>query len=163
MSFRDFDEFIDSRLRLPIRGKTYVIESPDAKTGMWIQEAVTLAARVKAGDAVGAGDLASLELDDDQEKDLYKRVLGPVHAQMVDDGVPWEALKRAGITALIWVAGDTETAEQYWNSGGDPKAAAKAPQDHKRKGSGKSGRRVSRASSPSQQSVEDAATPGPTS
>lgn len=162
MSFKDLDDFFDSSLRLPIRGKTYVVPSPDAKTGLWVQEALTVAAQAKAGQDVDPNTLAALELDDDEEKDLFKRILGTAHAEMVADNLPWEWIKHAGTTALIWAAGNTEAAERFWNSGGDPKAQRGIqPQDHKR--SAKSARRGSRGSSSSPKTVKGEVIPGPKS
>lgn len=152
MSFRDLDEFFDSSLRLPVRGKTYVIPSPDAKTGLWCQRIIALAGKGK--DGLTDDDAASLRLDDDEERDLFQRLLGDAFEEMVADGLPWEHVKHCGMTALMWAAGNSEQAEAYWNAGGDPKAA---PRDRKR--SAKSGRPASRSGS-SSPAAKAKATPG---
>lgn len=153
MSFRDLDEFFDSSLRLPVRGKTYVIPSPDAKTGLWCQRIIALASKAKDGDLTD-DDADSLKLDDDEERDLFQRLLGEAFEEMVADGLPWEHVKHCGMTALMWAAGNSEQAEAYWNAGGDPKAR---PQDRKK--SAKSGRQGSRNGS-SSPAAKAKATPG---
>lgn len=124
MSFRDLDEFFDSSLRLPIRGKTYLVPSPPAEDGLWIMRMLTTADRARAGEEIDAAVLAGLQLDDAQERSLYERCLGPALPEMLADGVPWEMVKHAGTTAFIWVGGDRATAERYWSS---PPGEAPAP------------------------------------
>lgn len=118
MGFRDLDEFFRPSLKLPIRGKVYEVHSPDAVTGLWAQRLMSSATRAaKDENAELTEEQAnSLMLDDQEEADLYKRLLGPAFQEMVDDGVNWEMLKHAGMTALIWAAGNTEAAETYWNN-----------------------------------------------
>ena len=109
-------------LRLPILGKTYRVESPDAATGLWIQSIMSAAAFVRSGATPTDADVQTV-LDDDDERDMYARVLGDTHAQLVADGVPWHTIKRAGTTAVMWVAYGEETAERFWNGeSADPKA-----------------------------------------
>lgn len=122
MTFQDLDEFFDDTLRLPIQGKTYVIESPDAKTGLFVQGLMSLAADARAGRKVDADDLQALHLDDDEEKDLHRRLLGTAFDEMLDDGVKWHRIRHAGQTAIFWVVRGKETAEEFWNGGGTPKA-----------------------------------------
>lgn len=120
--FKDLDEFFDPSLQLPIRGKTYVIESPDAKTGLFVQGMMSLAADARAGLDVNPADLQALKLDDDEERDLHKRLLGPVYDEMLADGVRWHQIQHVGHTVIFWVIRGKAFAEAYWNGGGDPKA-----------------------------------------
>lgn len=114
MSFKQLDEF--PTLKLPIKGKTYVIASPDAQTGLWVQGKM----------AAAVGGETKVVLDDDQERDLHERILGPVHQEMLDDGVPWHTLKHVGATVVLWIMYDETIAERYWNEGDQaPKAPAK--------------------------------------
>ena len=129
MSFRDLDEFLDPTLKLPIRGKTYVVQSVDAKTGLWCQRMMHVAVTAVAGLSMSEADAASLDLDDHQELDLYQRVLGDAYDEMVADGLPWEWIKHAGTTAFMWAAGNREQAESFWASPGKARAT---PQDRKR-------------------------------
>lgn len=129
MSFKNLDEH--PTLRLPIKGKTYVVPSPDARTGLWVQAMVATTAAARAGVTPDQGDV-DLVLDDDEELDLYKRVLGTAHQQLLDDGVPWHTLRKAGVTAFFWIAYGDDVAERYWNGGTPaPKAPAKAKKSAK--------------------------------
>lgn len=147
MAFQDLDEFFDSSLRLPIRGVEYVIESPDAETGLWAQRLLETAVKAKRnGGELDETDAEKLVLSDADERSMYERLLGAAFDQMVADGVPWEYLKHAGVTALMWAAGNVEAAEKYWASGGQtPDPTRPVPQDRKPKT--KSARQGSRAGS----------------
>lgn len=131
MAFKDLDEFFDDTLRLPIGGKTYVIASPDAETGLWCQRMLSTAAVVSGGAQLSEDDVSSLVLDDEQELDLFKRILGPTYDEMVADKVSWERLKHAGTTAFMWAAGNKDTAEEFWLSASPGKEMRPTPQDHK--------------------------------
>ena len=161
MSFADLDEFFDDTLKLPIGGKTYVIRSVDAETGLWCQRMMESAAVVSAGAQLSEGDVDGLLLDDDQERDLFRRVLGATYDEMVADKVSWERLKHAGTTAFMWAAGNKETAEEFWLSGGAGPGKKKrpVPQDHKapakkKARQGSPGGSTSRASAPPDQPGE---------
>lgn len=112
-------------LDLPIGGRTYRIPSPPGRVGLRVQafmETVVDAARAQeAGKAV---ELDAEALDDAAELDLYRDVLGPACDAMVADGVPWEAMKRAALAAMFWVAFDAETAAAVWE-GKAPTAAVR--------------------------------------
>lgn len=144
MAFRDLDEFFDPTLRLPIRGKTYVVQSVDAKTGLWCQRALSVGVQAVAGGDVTEEQLDGLDLDDAQELDLYRKVLGATYDEMEDDGLPWDIIRHAGMTAFMWAAGNKQTAEDYWESPGETRPV---PQDRLPKK--KSGRRGSPAGSTS--------------
>lgn len=121
MSFHNRDEF--DPLELPIRGKTYIVRSPDAKTGLFVQAMMLAAAQVRAGGNVDDDTISSVVLNDDDERDLHERVLGDAYQQMLDDAVPWHLLKAAGVTTVLWITQGRVTAESYWNEGSDaPKA-----------------------------------------
>lgn len=126
MGFRDLDEFFRPSLKLPIRGKVYEVQSPDAETGLWAQRLMSSATRAaKDGAELTEEQASSLMLDDAQEADLYKRLLGDAFQEMLDDKVNWEQMKHAGMTALIWSAGNTQAAEEFWNNpDGVPEAPA---------------------------------------
>lgn len=134
MSFQELDEFFDDTLELPIRGKIYKIPSPDGETGLWCQRVFEVGARVESGQKVPASQSAKLQLNDNDERELYDRVLGPAKQEMLDDGLTWARISAAAQTAIIWIATDRTTAEKYWNEqvvGGGPKAQPRQPQDHK--------------------------------
>jgi hypothetical protein len=93
----------DPTLDLPVGDKTYSVPSCDAPTGLWVTGMMTGAAE------------EPVELDDDDERNLYQRVLGPVYDEMLADGVPWPAFKRVGSAVLLWIAFGEGAAERYWN------------------------------------------------
>lgn len=142
MGFRELDEFFDPTLRLPIRGKVYVIKSVDAKTGIRLQRLFTVGAQAVAGAEVSSEQLASLELDDSEEFELYQTVLGDAYDEMIADELPWDIIRHAGTTAFMWAAGNRQAAEDFWASPGE---ARPVPQDRLPKK--KSARRGSRAGS----------------
>lgn len=125
MAFKDLDEFFDDSLRLPVGGREYVIAAPTAETGLWCQQIIERGAdarrRAEAGEEPKEGDT----LDDTAEKELYQRVLGPVYDEMIEVGLSWPKIKHVGYTAFFWCAGNKDTAEKYWESGGDPEALAR--------------------------------------
>jgi hypothetical protein len=118
----------DPVLRLPIKGKTYVVQSPNAATGLFVQSLMSAAQMSRAGFAVDAAD-TRLVLEDDDERNLYERVLGDTYDQLVADDVKWPHIQRAGQATLLWIHRDEEAAEAFWNGGTDPKAQdPKAPE-----------------------------------
>jgi hypothetical protein len=123
MGFKDLNDFFDPTLRLPIKGKWYVIQSPAADLGLEVQRLVGLGVAADAGADLTQADLESLELDDETVRDLIPRLLGDAYAVMKADGLPWAWIQHAGTTALFWVGMGYEAAEQIW---------ANAPGEHKR-------------------------------
>lgn len=124
MPFHEIDEAPE--LRLPVSGKTYVVASPDAKTGLWVTSMMQATGAVLAG--VVPEEDARLELDDDEERDLYRRILGPTYDELMDDKVPWHTFKRIGTTAFVWVAFGDDAAERAWNRGRDDDPKAQTPE-----------------------------------
>ena len=124
---RDLEDFIDPTLRLPIRGKTYVVESPDAALGLKVQQLWTIGAAASQGVEVSEAELKSLSLDDDDERDLLIRLLGATYDQMRADGVPWAWVRHAGVTVMFWVAASREAAEAYWESPGETQPSSTDP------------------------------------
>ena len=119
MAFKELGDLLDEGLSLPIKGKTYRVPPPSARTGLMVQGIMQAAAVAADG---GTPDRALLE--DAAERDMYADVLGTAHAEMVADGVDWPTLKHCAITAMVWIVQDKDAAERYWNSGGDPNRAA---------------------------------------
>lgn len=152
MGFKDLDDVFDSAMPLPIGGKVYKIRSTDAQTGLWLQSVTQIASRrmdVPDGEEppeLTDREIASLELDDDEEVDFMERMLGPVLQELLDDGVEWEKIKLVGQTATIRAMSGDEAAEEFWNNGGLNPKGRKQPADHKSKGSGKSAQRASTGS-----------------
>lgn len=137
MGFKELDDVFDSSLKLPIGGKIYTVHAVDAKTGLWLKSITEIAAR-RMNTAAGGGpkelseqEAASLELDDDEEFDLFQKLLGPTLEELKADGVDWERIKLVGKTATIYAMHDKDTAEQFWNNGGTFPKVRKKPTDRK--------------------------------
>lgn len=115
-------------------GKTYYVASPDAKTGLRLAamaEAITAAER---GGNVDQRTRDALELDDDGEKDLYRKVLGDTYDEMVDDGVSWVRIQRLGQYLFLHFAMGEQVAANALKAGvlsgeaqGPNRAARRAP------------------------------------
>lgn len=129
--FRDLDEFFDPSLRLPIGGKTYTVPPPDAEVGLLCQRLMHAGLAAQAGQEVdqdGLNRLADAVLSDEQEKDLYKRLLGPVWEELFADRVSWPVIQHVGETALLWVAAGVDAAARHWEAGA---GEAQAPANRK--------------------------------
>lgn len=109
MPFKDFDEFSGGPLRLPIKGKIYEIDPPTAAVGL----------KMLAAYGGEATDLNNLGL-----REFWALLLGRAGEQMIEDGVPYTAYDRAGLTVLVDFNAGREAAEQVWESGLPPEALA---------------------------------------
>jgi hypothetical protein len=122
MGFEDLDQFLDDGLDLPVGGVTYRIPAPDAMLGLWCQRLCAAGFAVSRGEEP-PGNLPKapdLNLDDEDEHALYRRLCGDAWDQMIKAGVSWPKLQVVGTTVLLWVGLGQQTAEAYWRSGGDP-------------------------------------------
>jgi hypothetical protein len=138
---RDLAEFFDPTLKLPIAGKVYVVQPPDAKTGIHVQRLMTTGMLAASGGEVSQSQLDELELDDADEINLYQKLLGAVYDEMLADGHPWPYVKHAGVTAFMWVAYGKDSAEQFWESAAG-EAKRPEPQDRKATASNNRSRRA---------------------
>ena len=127
--FQDLADLLDPRLHLPIRGKTYHVESPDVATGLRAQATVAIAAKVRQGQDVTPEDIASLKLDDAEEMEFTQSMLGNTFAEMQEDGLPWEYVQHAAKTVFMWLVSDRDEAAKVWANLGN--GARPVPQDHK--------------------------------
>lgn len=118
MAFEDLAELLDPDLHLPIKGKVYRVPAVDADTGVRFQALMAVGLAANGGTDVTDRDKELL--NDGQEIDLYRDALGPAYDEMVADGVEWEFIKHAGLTAFFNVTADRKTAEQFWASGEAP-------------------------------------------
>ncbi|MFC7108066.1 hypothetical protein ACFQQB_51295 [Nonomuraea rubra] len=119
--FQDLDEFFDDTLPLPVGGKWYRIPAPDAEVGLLCQRLMHASMAAEQGETVDdpkLNELAEVVLSDDEERDLYQRILGPVWHELRTDGVSWPKVQHVGATALVWVAAGKEAAAKIWASGG---------------------------------------------
>lgn len=132
MTFEDLDEFFVSDLPLPIGGKTYRIPSPSADVGLHCQLIADIGHRQSTGLPVSEDDVAMLRLDDDEEQQFYRRVLGPAFDEMAADEVAWSKIRHAAQTSFTWIVRGKAAAERVWREGeGQP--ARPAPQDRLKK------------------------------
>jgi hypothetical protein len=74
-------------------GKTYRFLSPDAKTGLSLAALADLAVRARMGADIGA-QAAALDMDDDQERNLMRDVMGATLDELTADGVSWVRIQR---------------------------------------------------------------------
>jgi len=161
MAFKELEEFFDAQITLPILGREYVIESPDAETGLLCQRIMASAATVMAGGEASEADTAKIRLDDDEERDLYERLLGAAWDQMIADKVPWTLIKHAGSTALVWVTAGRDDAEAFWEAGPkSPGPGPRPPQDRKPAAKKVSTSRATSPKRPRANSTKRAATAG---
>jgi hypothetical protein len=108
---KDFTEFAVGNLRLPIGGKLYEIPPVTIAVGLLLR-------RILDPEDVAAID----ELRGTDEEAGYRRVLGKAYDEMKADGVPWAALDRAYLTAVVDHQRGRLVAETVWEVGHDPKA-----------------------------------------
>ncbi|GAA0934961.1 DUF7426 family protein [Nonomuraea longicatena] len=115
--FTDLNEFFNDGLPLPVGGKVYHVPPASAEVGLFCQKLMVAGISAANGQEIDAADL-----DDDGEKDLYRRVLGDAYDELIADGVSWAKIKHCGVTAFLWIASDEDTAAKHWRA--DPEAAA---------------------------------------
>lgn len=155
MTLRDLSQWFDEHLDYPLpskkhpHGRTYVVPSPDPKTGAWLAAMAdlgTTAAYAQVAMEQAAADkktpdpallaqlssaqdaVAALRLDDEGEKTLYQRVLGDAYGEMVADEVPWLLIQRAGQDAYLCFAVSQQAADQALQDAVGKAAAADQPQ-----------------------------------
>lgn len=103
------------------QGKVYVIDSPDAETGLSLTAMVNLANKAASGQLATEEQakeaVEELELDDNDERDLYERVLGDSYAELLADNAPWTAIQRLGQYCLIYYGMSAQAASKALQSG----------------------------------------------
>lgn len=119
--FGDLADYWSEGLPLTIKGQTYVVPEPDAETGLYVQTlfsaGATVAGALQRGGSIDdvADDIKSMSrLDDDQETNLYLRLLGSAYDGMKANGVPWSMIRHAGMTAFVWIAVGSDAAKSHW-------------------------------------------------
>lgn len=114
--FEDLDQFFDDTLKLPIGGKVYAVPSPDIQTGLYCQRIAETGLALRRGQQLSDSDRVALQLDDDQEREWYHRLMGTAYEQMVADGVTWAKVQRAGATTFAWITAGEQAAQRTWRS-----------------------------------------------
>lgn len=110
MALEEAAAWLDGDLILPIGGKKYRVPEYSAEVGLRV-EAVLAASRGKAGSR------HRQVLDDEEEKDLYRDVLGPAYDELLAAGVTWARLKHCAVTAMFHFNISEAAAEAHWNRG----------------------------------------------
>lgn len=123
-TFEALGDFLDDWLELPIRmpdGQTRVwrIPSPPASTGLRVEQLSKAAAKLYLGGTAPDTEI----LNDAEEKDLFKLLLGPLHDELIE-ALPWTRFRHVALTTLVWILNDRAAAAQFWSSGGDPSLLA---------------------------------------
>ena len=131
MGFKAYEEVHgDQALRLPIRGKEYVIQPPTAKVGKSLSMMAAAGILIEAGVPLTDEDLIEAreaqEVDDDRFPEFAQQCLngptngtpGTVYEQMIDDGLSMPEVEMAVQTAFMaWTLG-RDASELFWNTGG---------------------------------------------
>lgn len=138
MAFKNLREFIDrASITLPIGDKAYTFLDVDAETLLMIQELLQVTEAISRGE-----DVDDPVLNDLEEADLYRRVLGDTYDELITDRVYAEELKRVLATVMVWAAGSVEQAEAVWE-GRDPGKSPARPQNRADKRAAARGTRTS--------------------
>lgn len=122
--FEALADFLDDYLELPVlteggQKRVYRIPSPTAEAGLRVEAITKAAAQLFLGGAAPGEEM----LNDDEEKDLFRLVLGPVHDEIAAD-LSWTRFRHVAMTTMVWVLNDRDTAAKFWASGGDPSLLA---------------------------------------
>lgn len=116
----------DGDLVVLVGSREYVIEDVDAATGLWAQEIGDRTRKAKA--RLDAGEdaetvSADLHLDDDEERDFYRTLLGGTLDELTADGAKWRTVRILGQIAYAWIIRGLEGARKMWEADGEaPKA-----------------------------------------
>lgn len=125
MGFKDLREFTGRQsIDLPIDGTPYKVWGVDAETGIWAQALFDAGITVYSKEEITEAQVDAVLLDDDAEPVAYRRLLGDAYDEMLTNGVDWDDLKHAAMTALVWIVMGREQAEEHWASAGEEAAAA---------------------------------------
>ncbi|AQS70840.1 hypothetical protein [Streptomyces pactum] len=122
--FEALEDFLDDYLKLPVlckdgQTRVFSIPSPPAEDGLRVDTITKAAAKLFLDGTEPDQEV----LDDAEERDLFRLVLGDVHDDMLAQ-VKWSRFRHAAMTAMVWVLNDRDTAAKFWGSGGDPSLLA---------------------------------------
>lgn len=118
MALKDLSSFLDDdAIDFPIDGKTYRVESPDAKTGLFLASLANVGVKAASGADLGQTDIDKLDLDDDEEHDLMRMVLGDTLDELLADGVKWTKIQRLNKYCFIYFAIGEDAADEALKSG----------------------------------------------
>ncbi|MFB8763843.1 DUF7426 family protein [Nocardiopsis alba] len=131
MAYKELEDFLDSDLTLPIRGKKYTCPDPGWENVLWLEQRMKTVMKAAQGADLSNDDREVLNDADTDE--LFATALGDAYETMLDDGLPAAYIRHAGLTAVMhWSVGE-EQARAFWESGGDPeRLAASGNRAHRR-------------------------------
>lgn len=127
-------------LPIPIDDEVYEIPPVDADLGLFLTEFSATLASAQAEEQENGKATVPLEQAERLQElaaqlnggDTLARMLGDDNLErMRANRVPWETIQLAAQTVMTWTVAGVEAAEQYWNTGGNPKA--KRPRDRQAK------------------------------
>ena len=117
-------EIVDS-IDLLVDGKNYIVKSPPGDRALkWVRVGV-LGMDYAAGRDITESQRSMTVLNDEYEHEMVEDLLGDTLTEMQDDQVSWAMIQHAGITVLLWITADLETAKRYWLYKETPKAKGK--------------------------------------
>jgi hypothetical protein len=109
-------------------GKTYAIASPDAITGAKLTALADISRKSHLGLQVSEADMAKLNLNDEQEHDFMREVLGDTLDELRNDGVSHVRIQKILQYAYIYFAMGPEVAAKAAREGLLSGGKAFAPQ-----------------------------------
>lgn len=143
MAYKELEDFLDSDLTLPIRGKKYTCPDPGWENVLWLEQRMKTV--MKAAQGADLSDDDREVLNDSDTDELFAVALGDAYDQMLDDGLPAAYIRHAGLTAVMhWSVGE-EQAKAFWESGGDPERSAASGNRQARRAAQSTQRRESRS------------------
>jgi len=140
------------------QGKSYHVDSPDAKTGLWLTSLADLGARAMAGAELSADETARIRLDDDAEASFYQRILGGVYDEMLADGLKWSVLQKTALDAYMYFTMGPDAADLAL--AGQGKQAARANRAARRAAKRTAGGKSPQASTATATRTPKPASPG---
>ncbi|MGY1773502.1 DUF7426 family protein [Blastococcus sp. SYSU D00813] len=114
MALEEAAAWLTGDLLLPIAGKQYRVPEYSAEVGVRVEILLATGRRVLEGGQPRERDRQML--DDEQEQDLYRDVLGSAYDQLLAD-VSWPMLRHCALTAMYHFNVSEQVAEAHWNSG----------------------------------------------
>lgn len=123
-------------IQLPVKGKVYVIPPASAELGLWCQ--ATYAAATAADD--DEREAAEAKIPDRKDGRLLPEVLlGDAYQEMIRDGVENDLIKVCTGTVYMYIVSGEESAQTYWEAGGDPEKARRPGNRAQRRAEAKAG------------------------
>lgn len=92
-------------------GKLYRVPSPSAELGVQLTYRATLGLKQARGLQLTDDERAALALNDEDEATFYQEILGPVHDEMIADGVQWTLLQGIAGDAYLVITGNEALAD----------------------------------------------------